>query len=54
MSSMRNRITEYARSPQGQQLVQRVQRYAERPENQRRLQRVRAWLAARSRRTGRG
>ena len=49
--SMRDRITEFTRSPRGKRLLHNAQRYAERPENQRRLAQVRTWLASRRKRT---
>lgn len=47
MSLIRRKLAEFARSPRGQDLVDRVRRYADRPENRHRIEKVRDRIAAR-------
>ena len=41
MASISKRLKEFARSPQGQQLIEQVKRQVRKPENRRRLEELR-------------
>jgi hypothetical protein len=47
MSSISRKLSEFTRSPRGQQLIDQVQRYAARPENRRKIEKLRDRLSAR-------
>ena len=47
MPSLMNRISRFARSPQGQRLARQAQRYAARPENRRKVEGMRQRLMKR-------
>jgi hypothetical protein len=46
MSLIRRKLTEFAQSPRGQELVSRVRRYADRPDNRRRMEELRDRITA--------
>jgi hypothetical protein len=50
MASMKQRLTEFARSPKGRQLADQARQMLEKPENRRRMQQLRSRLSGSAKR----
>jgi hypothetical protein len=48
MASLFNRVSRFARSPQGKELANKAQRFARDPQNRRRIEKLRARFANRN------